>query len=241
MENIPAYITLDKEIAEYIYRDDDNNITFRLIYDLTQLDLTNKLLVKKYNIVDNLLCLDLHGVADLYTDNTIKITDKLPIFIISFVGRYTKTRIDARTQIIDKILRNQVNAGILVFIKNKIKIKPTEINQANIDKAIKNNGKAIIINNLLNIGKTIYFIDDGVDNIKAVNLLKVGNIILKDNIEIFKSDDRTLNTLNTLNTFEVNGDNIEEIKTIITHIEKEIEKNIPQVGGKIKYYKLQNF
>jgi hypothetical protein len=186
----------EKEIAEYIYKDNSNNIIFTLIYNLEDLDIINKSLLIKHNVVNKLLCLDLHGVADLYVDNTEKITNKIPIFIISFVGRYSETRANARDQIKTKIENNQIQAGILVFKKNS---KPS-------------NGKAVVIKNLIENNKNIYFIDDGIDNIIAVNKLKKEGI--------------------NLNTFGVNGDNIDEIKQIISEIEKDI------IGGSMSYYKL---
>lgn len=222
MDNTPTEIIQSKEIAEYIYKDEHNNINLELIYNLDRLNVINNLLIKNHNIGDKLLCLDLHGVADLYKDDII--ISKLPIFIISFVGRYTETRKNAREQIINKILKNQIIAGILVFKKNS-KVS---------------NGKAVIIRNLLDNNKHIYFIDDGYENIAGVDKLK--NLYDKDKINL---DTYYIN--NNIKSDESDSyDSLDEIKKIITTIDAQegvsgASGASGASGGSMVYYKLKYF
>lgn len=94
------------------------------------------------------LRLDYHKVLD-----TLPVTYKMPLGLrvcaLSFVGRQSQTRIDARAQIQERITRGQIAFGILVFKRGTVK------------PATK-----AWVNRLLPSSRTVaQFIDDSADHI----------------------------------------------------------------------------
>jgi hypothetical protein len=111
-----------------------------------------------------ILCLDYHGVVDLYPEN-IKICD-LPICIISYVSYGKEYHSKTRDSIIRRIESKQAVLGILVFRK----IKQKDINANTNFCASKQDAVKFII--LANNPQSILFCDDQQDNITTVEPLQ---------------------------------------------------------------------
>jgi len=112
--------------------------------------------------LNKLICLDFHGVADLYGVN-----EKLPgsdaKIIISYIGGNPKTVGSTTNSIVQRILSKEIIFGIIVYLKKPEPICGT---------------KGWILNHLIqsNPGLKLYFIDDGMTNIECVNKLSNPNI-----------------------------------------------------------------
>jgi len=108
------------------------------------------------------LRLDLHGVLDT-VDHTVIFDQSDTTCCISFVGNTTKTRVNAREEIM-KRLGHQISYGVLVFSRGK-------------NTHHKVGGKAWI-NNLipLPINKKGLFIDDSEDHYESVKSLGIHNL-----------------------------------------------------------------
>ena len=126
------------------------------------------------------LALDLHGVTDLFPEEA-KIS-KYPICIISFVGEKSEMRKLARTTCINRIKNKQAFCAVFVFKRSKFPGPGT---------------KPDIIEMIHKNMRTVYFIDDGADHIKAVNNLENAKIL----------------------SHKVSGESADEIKQIIKKIE----------------------
>ncbi len=179
--------------------------------------------------IDKLLCLDFHGVADLYNINE-KISN-LPTCIISYVGRNMNPegrRIMTQKAIAERILSKQVLFGILVFVKLK-KIKH------NTNFAGTKRTPIELIYKFNKINK-VYFIDDSYSNIESVNSIQNESII-----SIFHS----VNNIKKREEREEENDNNEEnkksknmLKIIIADIEQyENQNGGKKIDYKIKYHK----
>ena len=101
-----------------------------------------------FNNIPILLCLDFHGVADLYDKPKETIPNNLPKCIISYLGNSPKTKYTTTKSIKNKLKSNEILLGILVYTKESHLSCGTK--RWVINKIISNN---------LNI-KKIYFIDD---------------------------------------------------------------------------------
>ena len=123
----------------------------------------NEILSKCLNNLDKIICLDFHGVADLYNINE-KIPSKLPTCIISYIGGNPKTILNTTNTIKSRIISDKIILGIIVYKKNNIPSCGT---------------KGWIISKFSDINKNIkiYFIDDSKKNIECVNSIKSNNII----------------------------------------------------------------
>lgn len=102
-----------------------------------------------------LICLDFHGVADLYHDNE-KIPNELPKVIISYIGGSPSTLQNAFNSINPRVQSGEVLLGIVVYKKHDEPICGT---------------KGWVLNKIALIEsiKRIYFIDDSRKNIQCVN------------------------------------------------------------------------
>ncbi len=154
-----------KEIIEII----SNSSEVRNYFRHSEFELNEKMkeLFNSITNKTNLLFLDLHGVADrfdeyeniLNTDkNAIVNTDNTAIVVISFVGRSSKTREEARNTIINRIKNNQILFGFLVF--NRCVTAGKMGTKEQITSFARNNSPQF---------KNFYFIDDTDDHINSVN------------------------------------------------------------------------
>ena len=137
--------------------------------------------------IPTLLCLDLHGVADLYDEPKETIPNNLPKCIISFLGNSPKTKYTTIKSIKGRLKSNEILLGILVYTKQSHPSCGTKgwvINK--------------IISNNLNI-KKIYFIDDSIININCINNINNPNIItyfIDKRISPKEQLDKILNNIN---------------------------------------------
>ena len=129
---------------------------------LTNINKIKKIFIKKFGKLKKLLCLDFHGITDLY-DLTEKIPSKLDKCIISYIGKNPNTLGSTINTIVSRIKSKEVKLGIIVYIKNEALLEGT---------------KGFVINLLINTlpELIIYFIDDSIVNIKCVNNIKNNNL-----------------------------------------------------------------
>ena len=121
-----------------------------------------KLLKKYLNNLDKLICLDFHGITDLYSDDE-KIPSNLPKCVISYIGGSPKTIFNTTNIIRSRILSNEIILGIIVYKKNNIPSCGT---------------KGWIISKFIDVNKNIeiHFIDDSRKNIQCIDNVKSNNI-----------------------------------------------------------------
>ena len=121
-----------------------------------------KLLNKYLNNLDNLICLDFHGVTDLY-DIDEKIPSNLPKCVISYIGGNPKTILDTTNAIKSRLMSDEIILGIIVYKKNNIPSCGT---------------KGWIISKFIDVNKNIkiHFIDDSRKNIECIENVKSNNI-----------------------------------------------------------------
>jgi len=120
-------------------------------------------ILNKYLInLDKLICLDFHGVTDLYDINE-KIPSNLPKCVISYIGGKPKTILDTTNAIKSRLMTNEIILGIIVYKKNSIPSCGT---------------KGWIISKFIDINKSIkiHFIDDSKKNIECIDNIQSGNI-----------------------------------------------------------------
>ena len=77
------------------------------------------ILNKYLNKIKILVCLDFHGVADLFNEYE-KLPSHLPKCIISYIGGSPKTILETTNSIRKRILFNEVLLGIIVYKKNSV-------------------------------------------------------------------------------------------------------------------------
>lgn len=135
--------------------------------------------------------LDLHNVTDLLDKNQKIVSDDLrkenPIVVISFVGKYSETRSNARNDIKERIRTGQIDFGLLVFKRGKKRYSKTSI-------FYKEGSKAWANNYIKTTGSAV-FIDDEGDHIRSVKGANIDNltcILFPD-----KDDQKLLELLNT--------------------------------------------
>ena len=139
---------ITKESVEKININDDKNII--------------KILTKYLVNIDKLICLDFHGVTDLYDLNE-KIPSNLPKIVILYIGGKPKTILDTTNTIKSRLMTNDIILGIIVYNKNTVPSCGT---------------KGWIILKFIDINKNIkiHFIDDSEKNITCVDNVKSNNI-----------------------------------------------------------------
>ena len=142
----------------------NNTIILPKRINLSNIDNINKIFKKNFKNLNKLLCLDFHGVVDLYDNNEI-IPSELDKCIISYIGGNINTFGNTINSIISRIQSNEIKLGILVYNKNKILIEGT---------------KGWFVKNIREIlpNLEIYFIDDSIINIKCINKIKDNKIHL---------------------------------------------------------------
>ena len=142
-----------KTYIEFITKYDDT-IKIKLDNEKEINDLLNKYFID----ITKLVCLDFHGVTDLYDDNE-KIPIKLPKCVISYISGSPNTIKNTINTIKPRILSNEIILGIIVYNKNSIPTCGT---------------KGWIISKILSINNKIkiYFIDDSQKNINCVDNIK---------------------------------------------------------------------
>ena len=135
-----------------------NNIRLDIDEDEKITAILNKYL---YNI-KTLVCLDFHGVTDLFDDDE-KIPSHLPKCVISYIGGNPKTILETTKTIRKRILSDEVLLGIIVYKKNNFPTPGT---------------KGWIISKISNIymNMKIHFIDDSRKNIECVDNIKSDRI-----------------------------------------------------------------
>ena len=122
--------------------------------ELNNINKINEIL-QPFRNIEKLVCLDFHGVADLYNDNE-KIPTLLPKCIISYIGGKPETIKNTIDSIKPRVLSNEIIMGIIVYNKDN---NPTCGTKGWIIKTIK----------AINNNMTIHFIDDSMKNINCVN------------------------------------------------------------------------
>lgn len=140
----------NKEFVDFITKKDDNTIKI-IRHKITELDDITPLLSQHFKNIDTLLCLDFHGVADLFDE---PIPSKLPKCIISYIGGNMKTIQNTIDNITPRILSNEIILGIIVYTKKKEPICGT---------------KGWILSLISTNVKKIHFIDDDMTNVQCVN------------------------------------------------------------------------
>jgi hypothetical protein len=122
----------------------------------------DSVLKKHFSNISKLVCLDFHGVTDLF-DNNEKIPTNLPKCVVSFIGGKQETIDTTKATLIPRIKSGELIAGIIVYNKDRMPVCGT---------------KGWIISKIktkCNIDKII-FIDDSMKNIECVNNVKDPNI-----------------------------------------------------------------
>lgn len=121
-----------------------------------------KLLKKYFDNLDKLICLDFHGIVDLYDDDE-KIPSDLPKCIISYIEENPKTILNKINTIKKRLFSNEIILGIIVYTKNNIPSSGT---------------KGWIISKIIDVNQNIkiHFIDDSEKNIQCVDNLKSNNV-----------------------------------------------------------------
>jgi len=159
------YIELTKQIGgkreEKTYIDIvTSDKTIRLSID--DVDQISKLLNEYFNGLDELLCLDFHGVTDLFDSDEL-IPSSLPKCVISYIGGNPTTLSNTINTIRPRIISNEIILGIIVYRKNDIPTCGT---------------KGWIISKILDINKKIqiHFIDDSRKNIQCIENIQSGNV-----------------------------------------------------------------
>ena len=139
----------------------DSNETIKI--DLDNYNEINKMLNNYFNNITELLCLDFHGVTDLYNDDE-KIPSKLPKCVISYISGNPKTITNTINTMRPRLLTDEIILGIIVYNKNETPTCGTK--GWILSKIIESNNKI-----------KIHFIDDSKKNINCVNNINSKNII----------------------------------------------------------------
>lgn len=151
------------DIIEIIY--DNNGHILCKTFTIENINIMHELLKTLVGGLDKLICLDFHGVADLYENDDV-ITN-FASCIISYVGATGKLRAPTRDTITARILNNQIIFGVMVFTKNP------DINFTNsIDNDNCNKARVFYEMTKINKNLRVYFIDDGNKNIAPINAAK---------------------------------------------------------------------
>ncbi len=160
---------------EFLFEEHDNFVT----------TISNVIDIIKENR-QKILILDMHNVADVegFLNNNIKTTyPGWIVFVLSYVGRKSKTRNDVTNKLKELLKTNSIDIGMLSFERGK-----TGDNSAN--EFVTFGGKASIINILTTLNfKKLVFIDDSSDHICSTNhLLCVNNAKVEGITETLTGD-----------------------------------------------------
>lgn len=162
--------------------------------DFSENDIVEIILGKDHQILTNVskaekelskltadIRLDLHGVTDIIDPKRKLLSDDIrkehTICVISYVGKYSDTRLLARNTIKERIKTGQVDFGILVFKRGKRKSK----SRFRYHKP----GSKAWVNNLIKSSKPILFVDDSSDHVESVRSMKIENMTAV----LFKEED----------------------------------------------------
>lgn len=121
-----------------------------------------KFIKSHFGMLTRLVCLDFHGVTDLF-DNDEKLPTDLPKCVISFIGGKKETIESTKATLIPRIKSGEIMAGIIVYTKDTMPVCGTK-------------GWFISIIKKETSIKTIDFIDDSRKNIECVKNLNDPNI-----------------------------------------------------------------
>ena len=151
--------TNEKTYVDFITKYSNETIRINTDNNVDIIKLLNKHLGNLNNL---LICLDFHGVTDLY-DIDEKIPSDLPKCVISYIGGKEKTIIDTTNAIKSRIMSDEIILGIIVYNKNNIPSCGT---------------KGWIISKFADVNKNIkiHFIDDSKKNIQCIENIKSDNI-----------------------------------------------------------------
>ena len=160
----------------------DSTIT----YNLNDIENIKILLEKFFGQLRELICLDLHGVADLYNDDEV-IPCNLPKCIISYIGGNPETIYSSTTAMKLRVNKDEILLGIIVYKKNEMPIIGT---------------KGWVISQIMDINKelNITFIDDGQANVNCVNAIEHDIIPEHRKITTYFIDKHRKSPRETLNT-----------------------------------------
>jgi hypothetical protein len=172
-EDVGSSHAVDEDVGSSHAFDNDKCVdfitkkgTFR--HKLSDLDKINRLLSEHLNTDETrepLVCLDFHGVADVYKPRE-PIPTKLPVVIISYIGGNPETKKHTIDVIKTRILSdnpNNVKLGIIVYNKHHMPICGT---------------KGWILSLIANIvKKKFHFVDDDMKNIQCAKHTKIKAII----------------------------------------------------------------
>ena len=152
-------IKRQKDLIEIVTLDPDNEKGFKNeIFDMSR-----SFEVEEFLSSQNIsIRLDLHGVADLTSSDT-KLGDHKNIAIVSFVGHLTNIRIKGREELIERVLKGQINFGVLVFLRGKDR----DGNANNFQKL----GSKAWFNKHLSFDNKALFVDDSTDHCESVKSL----------------------------------------------------------------------
>lgn len=141
----------------------DNKISSEIYQDITTAENTLKTLSANIRY-------DLHGVLDT-VDKDITLSNHTSC-AISFVGLYSKIRLVAYKDVVNRILSNQIEFGILIFRRGHKKLK-------NIYTVP---GSKAWVNKLLSYENKCMFIDDSSDHYFSTKYLQMPDLtcVLKD-------------------------------------------------------------
>lgn len=162
MHHKVSYIMLKQIGSNSIYIDFITKKPDNIRLNINEDEKITVLLNKYLDNLKTLICLDFHGVTDLFNDNE-KIPTHLPKCVISYIGGSPKTILETTKTIRKRILSNEVLLGIIVYKKNSFPTSGT---------------KGWIISKISNIytNMKIYFIDDSKKNIECVDNIKSDKI-----------------------------------------------------------------
>jgi hypothetical protein len=174
--NKPEFVLLIKKNDNVVTLEGSNRHTLKVMIDMMNniLDTSN---------CNSLLCLDLHGVADLFPHEQ---NFNLPTCIISFVGYKNNTYNIACADITKRLMLNKILFGVLVFIKTS-------------ESGIVGS-KDHIINNIIasNVNvRNIIFLDDSIKNIEST---KHGIKVKTYLINAPNDDDKRIQILKIINS-----------------------------------------
>lgn len=162
MHHKTSYIMLKQIGGNSIYIDFITKKTDNIRLNINDEEKITAILNKYIDNLKTLICLDFHGVTDLFNDNE-KIPTHLPKCVISYIGGSPKTILETTKTIRKRILSNEVLLGIIVYKKNSFPTPGT---------------KGWIISKISSIytNMKIHFIDDSRKNIECVDNIKSDKI-----------------------------------------------------------------
>ena len=144
----------NKGFVDFITKIDDKIEIIRC--KITDVDNIHIILSHRCKNLGTLVCLDFHGVADLYGPDE-PIPSELPKCIISYIGSNMMTLQSTIDMITPRILSNEIIFGVIVYTKHSEPQIGT---------------KGWILSLMATIVRKIHFIDDDMVNIQCANNIK---------------------------------------------------------------------